>query len=394
MRVRVIELRILGIALAGLWTTAFALILAGYRPGGPNDLVVGLAAVGPALIALAAVAWPPVARGGRAFVAIAWLGLGALLILTPSIGGLLVRLGARGPQTLLPSVEAGYPWLLALVGTSLFAGLGIARRRLGETALRRRRLALGTAIGVALAISAGTLFAAASIANEVALRDLPAASSRFGPTDPTLEPPTCPGALDAGPTARLTGRLDMEVDGRRSGTVTIDGARNGEDFRWIGFAATALTIGQHGSARLADTAWSRAPRTGWVPVQPPFVTGQDLDLQLMRTALVPDNRAVAEDRGLASIEGARARHCRIALDGATFRAAFPQVALLLGDGDLARLAGELDYWVFADAQVGRVEVRVNGSAVGLVPDALLLTVRAELTAVDRGVAHAIERPSR
>ncbi len=391
---RVIELRILGIALAGLWTTAFALILGGYRPGGPADLVVGVAAVGPALIALAAVAWPPVARGGRAFVAIAWLGLGVLLILTPSIGGLLVRLGARGPQTLLPSVEAGYPWLLALLGTSLFAGLGIARRHLGESALRRRRLLLGTAIGVTLATSAGTLFAAASIANEVALRDLPAASSRFGPTDPTLEPPTCPGTLDAGATARLTGRLDMEVDGRRSGTVTIDGARNGDDFRWIGFAATALTIGQHGSARLGDTAWSRAPRTGWVPVQPAFVTGQDLDLQFMRTALIPDNRAVAEDRGLASIEGARARHCRIALDGTTFRAAFPQVALLLGDGDLARLAGELDYWVFADGQVGRVEVRVNGSAVGLVPDALLLTIRAELTAVDRGVAQAIERPSR
>lgn len=394
MRVRVIELRILGVVLAGLWTLAFLLILGGYRPGGPADLVVGIAAVGPVLIAFAAVVWPPVARGGRAFVAIAWLGLGALLVLAPSIGGLLDRLGTRGPQTLLPSVEAGYPWLLALLGTSLFAGLGIARRRLGETALRRRRLALGTAIGVALATSAGTLFAALSIANEVALRDLPAVSSRFGPTDPAIEPPTCPGPLAAGSTARLSGRLDMEVDGRRSGTVTIDGSRNGDDFRWIGFAATALTIGQHGSARLGETAWSRAPRTGWVPVQPAFVDGQDLDLQLIRTVLMPDNRAVAEDRGLAFIEGARARHCRIALDGSTFRSAYPQVALLVGDGDLARLAGELDYWVFADAQVGRVEVRLNGSAVGLVQDALLVTIRAELTAVDRGVAHLIERPSR
>lgn len=394
MRVRVIELRILGVALAGLWTLAFALILGGYRPGGPADLVVGIAAIGPALIALAAVAWPPVARGGRAFVAIAWLGLGALLVLTPSIGGLLVRLGTRGPQTLLPSIEASYPWLLALIGTSLFAGLGIARRRLGETALRRRRLALGTAIGVALATSAGTLFAAASIANEVALRDRPAASSRFGPTDPTLKPPTCPGPLAAGATARLTGRLDMEVDGRRSGTVTFEGARNGEAFRWIGFAATPLTIGQHGSARLGESAWSRAPRTGWVPVPPSVVAGHDLDLQLLRTALVPDNRAVAEDRGLAFIEGARARHCRVALDGSTFRAAYPQVSLLVGDGDLARLAGELDYWAFADGQVGRVEVRLNGSAAGLVEDALLVTIRAELTAVERGVAHTIERPSR
>lgn len=394
MRVRTIELRILGIALTTLWAVAFLLILGGYRPGGPVDIAVGIAAVGPALIAVAAVAWPPVARGGSAFAAIGWLGLGALLVLAPSIGGLLVQLGARGPQTLLPSVEAGYPWLLALLGTSLFTGLGIARRRLGETALRRRRLALGTAIGVALATSAGTLFAAASIANEVALRDLPAVTSRFGPTDPAIEPPTCPGPLAAGTTARLTGRLDMQVDGRRSGTVTIDGARNGGDFRWIGFAATPLTIGQHGSGRLGKSSWSRVPRTGWIPVPTAFVVGQDLDLQLMRTALLPDNRAVAEDRGLAFIEGARARHCRIALDGSTFRAAYPQVELLIGDGDLARLAGELDYWVFGDAQVGRVEVRLNGSAVGLVQDALLVTIRAELTAVDRGVAHTIERPSR
>ena len=94
-------------------------------------------------IALAAVFWPPVARGDRAFAGIVWLGLLAGLLLVPSIGGVLNQLLGRGPQTLLPSVESAYPWLLALVATSVFAGLGIARRILGETALRRSRLVGG-----------------------------------------------------------------------------------------------------------------------------------------------------------------------------------------------------------------------------------------------------------
>lgn len=389
-----IELRILGAAMAALWAAAFGVILVGYRPGGPADLVVGIAAAGPLLIALAAIVWPPVARGGRAFVLIAWLGLGALLLLAPALVGIVRQLEARGLQTLLPSLEAAYPWALALLATALFAGLGIARRRLGETSLRRRRLALGTAIGMALATLAGSAFGVASVANDLALRDRPADASRFGPTDPDLAPPACSGELGAGVTARLTGRLDVDVDGRRSGTVTIDGVRVGDDFRWIGFAATALTVGQHGSARIDDAEWSRAPRTGWVPVPSGFVTGDDLDLAVLRTALVADNRMVAENRGLAFIEGARARHCRVAIDGAIFRAAFPQLRLLIGDADLSRLVGELDFWVFGDAQLGRVDVRLNGSAVGIVPDALLITVRAELIAVDRGVAHGIERPSR
>ena len=78
MRVRLIELRILGLALAALWLAAFGLVLVGYRPGGPADLLVGVAAVGPALIALAGVWWPPAARGDRAFAGIAWLALASI----------------------------------------------------------------------------------------------------------------------------------------------------------------------------------------------------------------------------------------------------------------------------------------------------------------------------
>ena len=184
MRVRTIELRILAAALAGLWLAAFGLILVGYRPGGPADILVGIAAAGPILIAVAALLWPPVARGDRAFAVIAWLALGAMLLLVPSLGGLLTQLGGRGPQTLLPSLEAAYPWILALVATGVFAGLGIARRRLGDTALRRRRLGMGTVFGLAMVLAAGSAFSTAAIVNELALDNRPAIASRFGPTDP------------------------------------------------------------------------------------------------------------------------------------------------------------------------------------------------------------------
>ena len=99
---RTIELRILGLALTALWAVAFLLVLVGYRPGGPVDLAVGLAAIGPILVAVAAVTWPPVARGDRAFAAIAWLALAAILLLVPSINGLILQLEGRGPQTLIP----------------------------------------------------------------------------------------------------------------------------------------------------------------------------------------------------------------------------------------------------------------------------------------------------
>ncbi len=63
------------------------------------------------------------------------LGIGTLLLLLPSIGGILNQIQALGSQTLMPSLEAAYPWLLALAGTSLFSGFGVARRLQGGMAL-------------------------------------------------------------------------------------------------------------------------------------------------------------------------------------------------------------------------------------------------------------------
>jgi hypothetical protein len=393
VRVRTFELRILGVTLAGLWFAAFALVLIGYRPGGPTDRLVGLAAIGPLLIALAAVRWPPVARGLYPMIAIAWLALGAMLLLVPSLVGLVAQLTGNGPQTLLPSAEAAYPWILALAATCLFAGLGLARRRLGETALRRRRLVLGAGFGLILAVAAGTLFAAAAIANELALSDRPSIASRFGPTDPAIVPPACTEALTVSSTARVMLEMDTSIDGRYAGSVRLDGIRSGADVAWNGFAATRFTLGQRGLVRIAGTVWERLPGGTWERVDAFRGDNLDLDRQLILAALQPTSRGVAEDRGLAYIEGARARHCRLALDGATLRSALPQIELLVGDTDTGTWRGNLDFWVFADGQLGQAEGRIEGPAAGLDPDALLANVRFRMLAIDRGLPVTVFAPA-
>lgn len=382
MRVRLFGLRLIAAALSGLWTIAAALVLLGYRPGGPFDLVVGLAAAGPVAIGIVALVWPPAARGDRAFAGIVWLGLAAGLLLVPSIGGIVAQLTGRGFQTLLPSLEAAYPWLLALFATSAFAGLGVARRLLGETALRRRRLVGGLLIGVGLATTAGSAFTAVAVANEFALRDRPAIASRFGPTNGG-DPPSCEGPLAPGPAALLEVGLRGDVDRRPLGTVELRGIRAGDDFRWTAAVATTRALGQYGMSRIGDVGWRRDPLSTWRRVGVDTVADQAVDLQVLRAALTPDDRAVAEEHGIAFLEGARARHCRIAIDGDAFASAFPQAAWLIGSEDIGRWRGELDFWVFADGQLGQVVASVNGEAVELAPAGLLATVSATLAATDR-----------
>jgi hypothetical protein len=392
VRVRVIELRILGTVLAGLWLVTFGLILIGYRPGGPVDILVGLAAAGPLVVALGAVRWPPVARSPRAFAAMAWLGLAAVLLLLPSIAGLISQLEGRGPQTLLPSAEAAYPWALALLATGVFTGLGVSRQRLGGRSPRRRRLVAGIALGVAATLVAGSTFAMAAVYNELSLGDKPAIASRFGPTDPTLEPPPCDGPLTIGPTATLTLSMDSSVDGSSIGQATLFGVRSGMDVRWDGYVAGLHTFGRSGFIRIGQTAWQLSPGLDWRALPPAGVAGSDMDRQLALEALTPPQRLVVEDHGLAFVEGARARHCRVPLDGTTLRAAVPEVRLLLGDADLTRWRGELDFWVFADGELGQADGRISGPALGLAKDGLTAEVRFRLIAVDRGGPVTVSPP--
>ena len=163
MRVRRFELRLLGTALVACWAIAAGLILLAYRPGGPFDIVVGLVAMIPIGIAVAGVVWPPVARGDLAFPIIVWVGIVALLFLVPSIIGVINQLVALGSQTLLPSFEAAYPWLIALLATSLFSGFGVARRLEREAVSRPPSTVGRHRLRVLATVAATTVFAAVAV---------------------------------------------------------------------------------------------------------------------------------------------------------------------------------------------------------------------------------------
>ena len=384
MRVRRFELRLIAVALVVCWSIAAGLILLAYRPGGPFDLIVGVLAMTPVAIALSGVIWPPVARGDRAFPATVWLGIIALLCLVPSILEVLTQLVSFGSRTLLPSFEAAYPWLIALLCTSLFSGYGIARRLDGGHAGRRRRLVAGTAIAVIATVVASVSFAAVAVANDIALRDTPADASRFGPTVGDRQPPMCDAPLVAGPSAQLVLHLDATVDRRPIGSVELAGLRVADDFRWLAYVASDRLLGQYGAARIGGHAWEVSPGHDWQRADPAKTAGESVDEQALAVALSPAYRATAEDRGVEVIEGARARRCRIAIDGATFAAAFPQATWLVGPADLHRWRGQLDYWIFLDGELGQVAGSANGEAAGIVPAALNGTIGVLLTATERG----------
>jgi hypothetical protein len=392
MRVRRFELRLIAFALLVAWTVSAALVLLAYRPGGPLDLLVGLTAMFPIAIALAAVVWPPVARGDLAFPTMVWLGILALLCLVPSIAGVVTQLLAYGSRTLLPSAEAAYPWVVALLATSLFAGFGVIRRLTGGTADRRRRLLGGIAFGVLATVLAGGVFAAIAVANDVAMRDAAVTASRFGPTTGDGVPPDCDGTLTVGPSAQLMLHLAATVDRQPLGSVELDGVRVGNDYRWLGYVASDRQLGQYGAARIGDVAWATTRGSPWRQVSDSSVATEGIDVQVLDAALTPGYRATAEDRGLETIEGARARRCRIAVDGAVFAAAFPQVALLVGDADLHRWRGQLDYWVFLDGQLGQVAGSLNGEGAGITPESLLGTIDVRMTATERGRNSVIYPP--
>jgi hypothetical protein len=393
VRVRLLEIRLLAVGLAALWAAAAGLLLVGYRPGGPADILVGLAALAPLAVAIAAVAWPPAARGGLTFRSIAALGVATAIVLLPALAGLVRQLLERGFQTLLPSPEAAYPWALAILGTSLFAGLGIARRVLGARSGRPGRLGASIALGIGLAAACGSVMAGATIANELALGDRPAAASRYGPTDPALTPPPCDAPISGGETAALTLNLAGTVDGRSLGIARARGERSGQDFRWLAEVTTTRDIGFHGAAVVGSRGWIRQSGTRWVPVSQATAAGESLDLAVLAAALDPLQRTAAEDLGLVYVEGARARRCRVAVDGAVFRVAFPQVRWLVGATDLEDWRGEIDAWVFADGQLGRAEGRLGGPGFAIAPGAIQAELTASLTATRRGDRVTVTPPS-
>ena len=392
MRVRAFELRLIAACFTVLWTVTAGLVLLGYRPGGPIDLLVGLAALVPIAIAAIGLAWPPAAHHNGIFIGTVWLGLLATLVLVPSIGGVAFQLTTASAQTILPSWQAAYPWLLALAGTSLFSGLGAARHLLGPLASRRRRLAIGLALGAAMTLGSGVLFGSAAIANEIGLRDRPVTYSRFGPTNPALVIPACDAAIVPPRTAHVELSLTADVDSHPIGWANIVGIRSGTNVRWSADVAADQALGRHAVVRTAAGAWRQSPGGSWVAVLPESVDDETLDLQATASALREETLTTAEDRGLEDIEGAKARHCRIAIDGPIALAAFPEMAWFTGEADLHRWRGELDYWVFADRQVGQVLMVVNGEPGEMSSTGLQATIRATMIAIDRDLPVTISPP--
>jgi hypothetical protein len=121
--------------------------------------------------------------------------------------------------------------------------------------------------------------------------------------------------------------------------------------------------------RPAETVRVHDPATG-----PGFV----------RTALAPTLTSLAQDLGTATIGGAAVRHCRIHTTGAVIGAAIPETAPMIGDGDISRWRGELDYWIGTGGIVVLVDGSIGGEAFALGERGLIgdLAFRLELAGGD------------
>ncbi len=174
--------------------------------------------------------------------------------------------------------------------------------------------------------------------------------------------------------------------------VSVDGVRSGGDFRWLAYAATNTELGQYGSALVGATGWLLAPTEAWHRVPPVGVAPDTLDARVLSIALSPGTSEAAEEHGLAYFEGARARHCRVAIDGPTFRAAFPQAVWLLGSASLGHWRGELDYWLFSDGELGRASGFVSGDGGSIVRGGLQGRLTTTMIATYRDSPHPVNAP--
>jgi hypothetical protein len=392
VRVRQFELRLLAGALTVLWAAGGGIVLIAYRPGGPVDVLVGVAASLPLLVSVAAIVWPPLVRDNSRAAGVFWIGLAAALLLIPSIASVVGQLLEGGTQALLPSAEFLYPWALALLATSLYAGLGISRQFIPEVGFRRKRLAASVAFAVVATSAIGGVYAGVSLADDAALQNKPAAYSRFGPSGANLIPPDCTRPLSTAASAKLGVDLWGDVDQRSLGTVSLTGYRLGSDVSWTAQVVRADLFGQYGVVRIGTSAWTLSPGTPWQTAAPRDATDQLLDATALAKVLSPTNRATAEYRGLEYVEGARAWHCRVAVDGNTFQASFPQVRWLTKSAVLEAWRGEIDFWVFGDGEVGMLSGSINGSAQEILPHGIQATVKVRMTATNRDTQVSISPP--
>jgi len=396
-------MRLLAASLTVLWAVTAFVIATAYRPGGPVDIVVAMACFVPVVIADAGVVWP--ARGlSRAHrIALVWVWIAAVLFTIPVLYGVASTLADDGPHTLVPSIEAAYGGAIALFATSFFSIVGLIHRRRRVRPLERQASLLSIGAAALLTVLAGLAFVFVGVVNERDLREESPSSSRFGPTDLDLEPPFCDEPVALGTNARIVIEAKSSLDNLDRGTARLEGQRGGRDESWGGAWNGPDGNGQQAYLRVGPLAWlndqsddPRAPGTTWHEVRPdPFgmigSTKLTMDGPPHAIADAPRGEIVAEDLGLEHIEGARARHCRTFIDGPTALDTFLPLRWLLHDdsvdrGDaISRWRGEMDWWVFADGELGLATAEVSGSRAetGWDAEGVRVVLEARLEATDR-----------
>jgi hypothetical protein len=406
-------MRILALGLTALWAATALAVAAAYRPGGPLDILVIAICFAPITVSLAAVRWPAEARGPRDRVALVWLWIGAMLLGIPVLYGVGSSLTAAS-QSLAPSVEAAYSAGLALLAMAIWSVLGFAHERVGVPVFQRQASLAAGGLAVVLTAAVAALFGLVVLINEAALLDDGQARSRFGPVGAHLVPPDCDAPLLLGPNAQVSVSARSILDDDPRGSAEVTGLRRGRDEAWSGTWAGPDGEGRTSYLRLGEQAWRRdtaaaggsADERTWRAVPPdPFGLGGDTALTLdgppHAVVAVPRGQIVAEDLGLEVVEGATARHCRTFMDGPTALDTFLPLRWLLHDSDapadeqVARWRGEMDWWVFADGELGRARVEVSGSRADTTWDAtgVRAVLEAELDAMERDRVPDIAAPA-
>ena len=420
-----IRLRTIAAAATILWAAAAVAVLLAYRSTAPMYLLVAATPIVGAIAGIAALAWPPLVRGRRASVAVAWLGLLTLLLLAPSLADLAAEELNGSATPLLPSPEAAYGWFLALAGTALFAGLGVSRHILGATSMRRARLALASLVAVAILAVGSGVSGMAALATQLSVegtRPAGGAVSDWGPTDPTLVPPTCATPLRVPSSAAVRIDASLAIDGRRLASAGLSGVRSGIDESWqatvaaeAGSGASFVRADVLAYTRIGGSTWLRSGTEPWrpaglterltIPVEnglpqpsPIVVDRRTLDTGVIAADLSDAARLASEDVGIELVGGARARHCRLLTGGILALQGFRPLRWLIGqpplsdDPALAAWRGPLDWWVFGDGELGMATVAVEGLPVPGSPAGIQEMLQATLTARDRGAPRTITAP--
>jgi hypothetical protein len=404
------QMRLLAVILTVLWAVTAVVIATAYRPGGPIDVFVALACFVPVAIADLGVIRPARKLSRRHRLILVWVWILAVLFVLPVIYGVASTVTPEGVQGLLPSAGSAYAGAIALYLMSWFSV--VVHHRLRVRPLERRASIVTSAVAAGLTVVSGLAFVFVAAVTEQELRAEPASASRYGPTDPALEPPLCHEPVSLGESALLRIEAKSAVDTFDRGTAVLEGQRDGLDESWGGSWAGPDGSGQQAYLRVGRDAWindtsddPQAPGTTWSETTPnPFGllggNGLTMDGPPQVIADAPRGEIVAEDLGLERIEGARARHCRTFIDGPTALHTFlPLRWLLANDSDVAsdtleRWRGELDWWVFADGELGLATVQVSGARgeTGWDDDGVRAFLEARLQAVDRGAPIDVSAP--